>query len=90
MYYINVRNILYKKGFEKMDELKENANAVDSTTTVMTNLQWENFAKSDLVNFMVNHGLQKVTADDGAGKKATAKINSKGEYLVSYTTSETL
>lgn len=73
-----------------MDELKENANAVDSTTTVMTNLQWENFAKSDLVNFMVNHGLQKVTADDGAGKKATAKINSKGEYLVSYTTSETL
>ena len=90
MYYINVRRILYKKGFEKMDELKENANAVDSTTTVMTNLQWENFAKSDLVNFMVNHGLQKVTADDGAGKKATAKINSKGEYLVSYTTSETL
>ena len=90
MYYINVRNILYKKGFEKMDELRENTNAVDSTTTVMTNLQWENFAKSDLVNFMVNHGLQKVTADDGAGKKATAKINSKGEYLVSYTTSETL
>jgi len=90
MYYINVRNILYKKGFEKMDELRENTNAVDSTTMVMTNLQWENFAKSDLVNFMVNHGLQKVTADDGAGKKATAKINSKGEYLVSYTTSETL
>ena len=70
--------------------LNENENAVESTTAVMSNAQWENFAKADLVNFLVNHGLAKVTIDDGSGKKATAKMKSTGEYEVSYTTTETI
>ena len=41
---------------------------------VMSNATWEQFAKGDMMNFLILHNLQKVTADDGAGKKATVKI----------------
>ena len=41
------------------EELKTNEQAVDSTTAVMDNRQWEKFAKGDLVNFLVSHGLTK-------------------------------
>jgi hypothetical protein len=57
---------------------------------LMTNLDWENFSKSDLLNFLIRFNLQKVTVDDGSGRKATVKINSKGEYNVSYTSSEVM
>ena len=57
---------------------------------VMSNATWEQFAKGDMMNFLILHNLQKVTADDGAGKKATVKINSKGEYNISYTSSEVM
>jgi hypothetical protein len=75
-----------------MEELKTNEQNIDPTVNngIMTNLQWENFAKGDLINFLVGHQLLKVTVDDGAGKKATVKINSKGEYNVSYTTNEVM
>ena len=68
----------------------ENNQAVDPSINngVMTNGAWEKFAKGDLLNFLINHGLQKMSADDGAGKKATVKIDSKGNYIVSYTTNE--
>ena len=56
----------------------------------MTNQQWETFAKGDLINFLIGHNLQKVTVDDGCGKKATVKIKSNGEYSVSYTSSEVM
>ena len=72
------------------EELKTNEQAVDSTTAVMDNRQWEKFAKGDLVNVLVSHGLTKITADDGAGKKAVVKFTTKGEYNVSYTTTELL
>ena len=75
-----------------MEELKTNEQNIDPTVNngIMTNLQWENFAKGDLINFLVGHQLLKVAVDDGAGKKATVKINSKGEYNVSYTTNEVM
>ena len=68
----------------------ENNQAVNPAVNdgVMTNGAWEQFAKGDLLNFLINHGLQKMSADDGAGKKATVKIDSKGNYVVSYTTNE--
>lgn len=70
-----------------MEEIKTNE---QNNSGIMTNQQWENFAKGDLINFLVGHSLLKVTADDGAGKKATVKINSKGEYNISYTTNEVM
>ena len=54
----------------------------------MNNTQWEAFAKGELINFLVAHHLQKITVDDGAQKKASAKINSKGEVVVSYSATE--
>lgn len=60
------------------------------TSTIMSNAGWEQFAKGDLMNFLVLHNLQKVSVDDGAGKKASVKINSKGEYNISYTSSEVM
>lgn len=56
----------------------------------MSNAMWEQFAKGDMMNFLILHNLQKVTADDGNGKKATVKINSKGEYNVTYTSAEVM
>jgi hypothetical protein len=55
---------------------------------VMSNTQWEAFAKGELINFLVSHHLQKISVDDGAQKKASAKINSKGEVVVNYSATE--
>ena len=51
----------------------------------MDNTKWENFCKSDVLNFLIKYSLQKITVDDGAGKKGTVKVNAKGEYNVSCT-----
>jgi hypothetical protein len=56
--------------------------------TIMNNTQWEAFAKGELINFLVAHHLQKISVDDGAQKRASAKINSKGEVVVSYSATE--
>jgi hypothetical protein len=55
---------------------------------IMNNTQWEAFAKGELVNFLVAHHLQKISVDDGAQKKASVKINSKGEVLVNYSATD--
>ena len=55
---------------------------------VMNNAQWEGFAKGELVNFLVAHHLQKISVDDGAQKKATVKINSKGEVIITYSATD--
>lgn len=54
----------------------------------MSNDQWESFCKSDVLNFLIKYSLQKITVDDGNGKKAIVKITAKGEYNVSCTTTE--
>lgn len=56
----------------------------------MSNAGWEQFAKGDMLNFLMRYSLQELTVKDGAGKKATVKLNSKGEYNVTYTSSEVL
>lgn len=57
-------------------------------TGPMSNAGWEQFAKGDVLNFLMRYSLQKVTIEDGAGKKATVKLTSKGEYNVTYTSTE--
>lgn len=53
-------------------------------------LSWEAFIKQDVLNFMMQHNLQAITVDDGAGKKGVIKRNTKGEYSVQITSNEIL
>ncbi len=53
-------------------------------------LSWEAFVKQDVLNFLLGHNLQAVTVDDGAGRKAVIKRNTKGEYTVQITSNEIL
>jgi hypothetical protein len=53
-------------------------------------MSWEAFVKQDVLNFLLGHNLQSITVDDGAGKKAAIKRNSKGEYSVQITSNELL
>lgn len=53
-------------------------------------LSWEAFVKQDVLNFLLGHNLQAITVDDGAGRKAVIKRNTKGEYSVQITSNEIL
>jgi hypothetical protein len=53
-------------------------------------LGWEAFIKQDVLNFMMQHNLQAITVDDGAGKKGVVKRTSKGDYAVQITSNEIL
>ncbi len=53
-------------------------------------LSWEAFIKQDVLNFLMQHDLQAITVDDGAGKKGVIKRNTKGEYTVQITSNEIL
>ncbi len=51
-------------------------------------ISWEAFVKQDVLNFLMQHNLQAITVDDGAGKKAVIKHTSKGDYSVQITSNE--
>lgn len=53
-------------------------------------LSWEGFIKQDVLNFMIQHDLQAITVDDGAGKKGVIKRTSKGDFSVQITSNEIL
>jgi len=53
-------------------------------------LSWEGFIKQDVLNFMMQHELQAITVDDGAGKKGVIKRTSKGDFSVQITSNEIL
>ena len=53
-------------------------------------LGWEGFIKQDVLNFMMQHNLQAITVDDGAGKKGVIKRTSKGDFSVQITSNEIL
>ena len=53
-------------------------------------VSWEAFAKQDAHNFMIEHNLQAITVDDGAGKKGVIKRTSKGDFSVQITSNEIL
>jgi hypothetical protein len=56
----------------------------------MTKDNFDAFVKSDVVNFMVAHSLQKITIEDGTGRKGVVKVNKDGEYVVQVTSKEVL
>ncbi len=53
-------------------------------------LSWEAFIKQDVLNFLMQHNLQAITVDDGAGKKGVIKRTAKGDYTVQITSNEIL
>lgn len=53
-------------------------------------LSWEGFIKQDVLNFMMQHDLQAITVDDGAGKKGVIKRTAKGDFSVQITSNEIL
>lgn len=61
-----------------------------STTPIMSKENWDGFVKGEVLNFLVLHNLQKVTVDDGAGKKGVIKLASTGEYKIQITSNETM
>lgn len=61
-----------------------------STGTKMTKEEFYKFVHSDLVNFLVANGLDKITVDDGFGQKASVRITADGSYKVQVTSSETV
>lgn len=58
--------------------------------TIKNKESWEGFIKGDVLNFLINHNLQAITVDDGAGKKGIIKVTSTGDYKVQITSNETL
>lgn len=55
-----------------------------------TNSEWEVFVKGELIVFMTQNNIEKITVNDGCGKKATVARNKNGEYKVNITSSETM
>ncbi|MDR3592667.1 MAG: hypothetical protein P4N41_23675 [Negativicutes bacterium] len=53
-------------------------------------LSWEAFIKQDVLNFLMQHNLQSINVDDGAGKKGVIKRTAKGDYSVQITSNEIL
>lgn len=62
----------------------------NATSSIMSKESWEGFVKGELLNFLVEKNAQKITIEDGAGKKGVIKVNSKGEYQVLITSKETM
>jgi hypothetical protein len=61
-----------------------------TVNSIMTKESWEGFVKGDLLNYLVKNNCQKITIEDGAGKKGVIKVNSKGDYQVQITSKETM
>ena len=59
-------------------------------TPIMTKEQFDSFVKSTCTGFMASHNLEKITVEDGTGRKGQVKINKNGEYIVQITSKEVL
>lgn len=62
----------------------------NTNSAIMTKEQFDAFVKSTCVNFIVGHNLEKITVEDGTGRKGQVKINKNGEYIVQITSKEVL
>jgi len=51
-------------------------------------VSWEAFVKQNVLNFLMEHNMQSITVDDGAGKKGVIKRTAKGDYSVQITSNE--
>ena len=54
------------------------------------NGEWENFVKGKLIVFMEENGLEKITVDDGCGRKGRVTKNKNGEFKMQITYNETM
>ena len=72
--------------------MEDIANLADlaTDTTILTKENWESFVKGAVLSFLIEHNLQSITVDDGAGKKGIIKKNSSGDFKVQITSNETL
>lgn len=55
-----------------------------------TNSEWEVFVKGELINFLTANNIEKITVEDGSGKKGRVNRNKNGEYIVNITSKETM
>ena len=55
-----------------------------------TNSEWEIFVKGELINFMQQFEIEKITVNDGCGKNARIVRNKNGEFKVNITSAETM
>lgn len=67
-----------------------NLNGENILAKGFNNGEWEDFVKGELLVFMEKNGLEKITIDDGNGKKARLGKNKNGEYKVNITYNETM
>lgn len=71
----------------------ENDNTTNSNAknvVEMSKEAFDTFVKGDVLNWLYGNNLNKITVEDGAGKKAVVKINSKGECLIQITAKEVM
>jgi hypothetical protein len=61
-----------------------------SENVVVPRKEWEVFARGEVLAFMIENGLKKISIEDGKGKKIAINKNSQGAYKVLVTTGETL
>ena len=74
---------------EKIVTGMDSVEQTDNTAT-MTQFQFDSFVKSTVVAFLGSHNLDKITVEDGTGRKGVVKINKNGEYVVQVTSKEIL
>ena len=53
-----------------------------------TKEEWDTFVKGELIKFMEENDIEKITVDDGCGKKGRINKNKNGEYCVQVTLNE--
>lgn len=61
-----------------------------SENVVVPRKEWEIFARGEVLTFMTENDLKKISVEDGKGKKIVITKNSQGAYKVLVTTGETL
>jgi len=61
-----------------------------TNTAVMSQEEFSSFVKSTVTAFLGSHNLEKITVEDGMGRKGVIKVNKNGEYVVQITSKEVL
>ena len=73
-----------------MDTEEKVTNVDGDNATIMTQQEFDSFVKSSVTAYLGAHNLEKITVEDGQGRKGVVKINKNGEYVVQVTTKEIL
>ena len=65
-------------------------NLLDRSKQEFNNGEWENFVNGKLIVFMEENGLEKITVDEGCGRKGRIAKNKNGEFKIQVTFNETM